>query len=119
MTAMQTHRRALAVRGAWLLAAALQVLQPGAAAWADARLDAVGMQAVAHVESHTTKSCARLHPPDCALCHFLTAPALTGRATLLRLDVALALAPRSLDPADAPHAVARPHPQPRAPPALS
>src|SRR2546422_6073253 len=70
-------RRSIAVRGLWLVAAALQLLLPGAAAWADARLDAAGAHATAHVESHTANSCARLHAPDCALCHFLSAPAVT------------------------------------------
>ena len=113
------RRRSPAVRASWLLATALQLLLPGAAAWADARLDAAGAHATAHIESHTAKSCARIHAPDCALCHFLTAPALTGRAILLRLDVAAREAPRPVDPAGTAHALARPHPQPRAPPALS
>ena len=105
-------------RIAWLLGALLQLALPGAAAWADARLDAAGAQATAHIESHTTKSCARIHAPDCALCHFLTAPVLTGRATPLRLEVATRRAVRPVDPAGA-HPLARPHPQPRAPPTLS
>jgi len=113
------RRRSPAVRASWLLATALQLLLPGAAAWADARLDAAGAHATAHIESHTAKSCARIHAPDCALCHFLTAPALTGRAILLRLDVAAREAPRPVDQAGTAHALARPHPQPRAPPALS
>jgi hypothetical protein len=107
------------VRVLWLLGALLQLALPGAAAWADARLDAVETQAVAHVESHTTKSCAWIHPLDCALCHFLTAPALTGRAMLVRFAVAPSLAPWPADPAATAHPLARPHPQPRAPPALS
>src|SRR5690349_2330960 len=115
----RTARRSPAIRVCWLLAAALQLLLPGAAAWADARLDAAEAHAVAHVESHTTKSCARIHPPDCALCHFLTAPALTGRVTLVRLPVAPSLAPQAADPAATAHPLARPHPQPRAPPVLS
>lgn len=112
-------RRSPAVRAAWLLGAALQLALPGAAAWADARLDAAGTHATAHFESHTTKSCARIHAPDCALCHFLTAPVLTGRARPLRLEVAARRTPRPVDPAGSPPAVARPHPQPRAPPTLS
>src|SRR3989442_11757187 len=71
-------RRPIAVRGLWLVATALQVVLPGAAAWADARLDAAGAHATAHIESHTTSSCPPVHPPDCALCHFLTPP-LTPR----------------------------------------
>ena len=114
-----TARRSPAVRAAWLLGALLQLALPGAAAWADARLDAAGAHATAHIESHTTKSCARIHAPDCALCHFLTAPVLTGRVTPLRLEVAARRAARPVDPAGSAHPLARPHPQPRAPPTLS
>ena len=112
-------QRSLAVRAGWLLAATLQLGLPGAAALADARLDAVGAHAAAHFESHTTKTCARIHAPDCALCHFLTAPAVTSRASTLRLALADARAQHQPNPAKPPHPLARLHPQPRAPPALS
>jgi len=112
-------RRPLRARALWLLGTLLQLLLPGAAAWADARLDAASAHATAHIESHTSKSCARIDAPDCALCHFLTAPALRGRAMLLRLDVAAGQAPHPVDRAGTAHAPARPHPNPRAPPALS
>jgi len=112
-------RRPLRARALWLLGTLLQLLLPGAAAWADARLDAASAHATAHIESHTSKSCARIHAPDCALCHFLTAPALTARAMLLRLDAAAREPPRPVGPTGTAHALARPHPNPRAPPALS
>ena len=112
-------QRSPVLRVLWLLGALLQLALPGTAAWADARLDVAGAHAVAHIESHSTTSCARIHPLDCALCHFLTAPALTGRAMLVRLAVAPSLALRPADPAATAHPLARPHPQPRAPPALS
>jgi len=112
-------RRPLGARALWLLGTLLQLVLPGAAAWADARLDAAGTHATVHIESHTAKSCARIHAPDCALCHFLTAPTLTSRAMPLRLDVADRQAPRPVDPAGTARARARPHPQPRAPPTLS
>jgi hypothetical protein len=107
------------VRTLCLLGAALQLALPGAAAWADARLDGAGTHATAHFESHTTNSCARIHPPECALCHFLTAPVLTGRATPLRLKIAVRQMARPAGPAGNAHPLARPHPQPRAPPPLS
>ena len=113
------RRRSPAARASWLLATALQLLLPGAAAWADARLDIAGAHATPHVESHSSKSCARVHAPDCALCHFLTAPALAGRAMPLRLDVAAHVASLPVDPAGTVRTRARPHPQPRAPPVLS
>src|SRR5947207_9599149 len=68
----------------------LQLGLSGAATWADARLDAAGAQATPHVESHTSQSCARVHAPDCALCHFLSAPAVTALAAELRLNVSAA-----------------------------
>ena len=112
-------RRPLGARLLWLLGTLLQLGLPGAAAWADARLDAAGAHATAHVESHTAKSCARIHAPDCALCHFLTAPALTGRAMPLRLDVAAGRAARPAAPASFRRAFARLLPPPRAPPTFS
>ena len=112
-------RRPIAVRGLWLVATALQVVLPGAAAWADARLDAAGAHATAHIESHTTSSCARVHPPDCALCHFLTAPLTPSRPATLRLAGAGDPVSYRAEPATLPCAVDRSHPHPRAPPALS
>jgi len=102
-----------------LLAALLQLGLPSAAAWADARLDSAGAHATAHVESHTTAACARVHPPDCALCHFLTAPLALRRPTTLRVSSSSDRIPWRAEPARLPHALSRPHPQPRAPPPLS
>src|SRR5213079_109742 len=116
---IRAARRPPGARRVWLLGALLQLALPGAAAWADARLDAAGAHATAHIESHTTKSCARIHALDCAICHFLTAPAVTGRVTAIRPEVADRQAPHPADRAGLPHPLARPHPQPRAPPALS
>lgn len=116
MRAVTRRRR---TRVLWLAATLLQAALPGAAALADARLDAAGSHAIAHFESHTSKSCARVHAPDCALCHFLTAPAVTTGATRLRLDIADSRTARAADPAGPPHPLPRLHPQPRAPPTLS
>jgi hypothetical protein len=113
------QRNSGAVRTLWLLGAALQLALPGAAAYADARLDALGAAARPHIESHTTKSCTRIHPPDCALCHNLSAP-LARRQPMVLLALG-ATGDRILFPA-APVRLAgagsRPHPQPRAPPTL-
>jgi len=111
--------RAPAGRVFRLVAALLQLGLPGAAAWADARLDSAGAHATAHVESHTTAACARVHPPDCALCHFLTAPLAARRPTALRLASSSDRIPGRAEPARLPHPLSRPHPQPRAPPPLS
>src|SRR6266566_8075867 len=112
-------RHSRSARALWLACALTQLALPGAAAWADALLDgdSVG-PATSHYESHTTGSCPRLHPPDCALCHFLTAP----RSTAQRVSFALDLKSARIRP-PAPSAVAfraprLAHPQPRAPPAL-
>ncbi|HYK82845.1 MAG TPA: hypothetical protein VEU55_06830 [Gemmatimonadales bacterium] len=112
-------RRSRLLRAGWSALAALQLLVPGAAAWADARLDVAGAHATAHVESHSTDSCARVHPPDCALCHFLTAPFVSGRPTALRWDRAGDRVPGGSEPAPLPHGLARAHPHSRAPPPLS
>src|SRR5205823_14642642 len=111
--------RPLGARAFWLFGTLLQLALPGAAAWADARLDAAGAHATAHIESHTAKSCARIHAPDCAVCHFLTAPAVATNPSALRPNVADTRVISRADPPGLPHPLARPHPQPRAPPALS
>ena len=112
-------RRPLGARALCLFGTLLQLLLPGAAAWADARLDIAGAHAAPHVESHTTKSCAPIHAPDCALCHFLSAPAVTARTVALRLNVADNRPLPGTSPTAQPRPLARPHPQPRAPPTLS
>ncbi|PYO76392.1 MAG: hypothetical protein E6K55_07730 [Gemmatimonadetes bacterium] len=112
-------QRPPALRALWLATALLQLTLPGAAAWADARLDTAESHAVAHIESHTTNSCARIHAPDCALCHFLTAPVAVGRAVTLPVAGADHRLPGRIALAGLPYRLSRPHPQPRAPPALS
>jgi len=80
------------VRSTWLAFAALQLVLPGAAALADATLDMAGAHERAHVESHSTTACARVHPADCALCRFLTTALAAGTATTVPTSDA---APRS------------------------
>ena len=112
-------RRPFGARALWQHGTLLHLLLPEAAAWADARLDAASAHATAHIESHSSKSCARIHAPDCALCHFLSAPAVTGRAAPLRLNVADTRPLLGTGPTVQPRPLGRPHPQPRAPPSLS
>jgi hypothetical protein len=64
--APMTRRTPLARLGLLTLAT-LQLLITGAAAWADARLDAGGPKGPIHVESHATSACAPVHPADCIL----------------------------------------------------
>jgi hypothetical protein len=66
------------------LLAALQLFLPGAAAWADARLD-TATAGPAHIESHSTAACVRIHPADCAFHRFLSAPLATGRPVVFRI----------------------------------
>src|SRR6266436_9399104 len=49
---------------------------------ADARFD--GVPRPVHFESHTSQACAPLHPPDCALCRFITTPAQAGTVTIIQ-----------------------------------
>jgi hypothetical protein len=113
------QQRSRLVRTAWLFGAALQLALPGAAAWADVRLDAPAAHATAHIESHSTQSCARIHPPDCALCHYLTAPVVTSRPAADPFATAVERRARGVVLGAPRHPRARTHPQPRAPPALS
>src|SRR5258707_8584659 len=74
--------RSLWVRTPLLLLSLLQFSLPAVAAWADARIgEASGP---AHIESHSTAACARIHPADCAFHRFLSAPLATGRPLVFR-----------------------------------
>lgn len=68
------NRRTPLARLGLLTLAALQLLVSGAAAWADARLDAGGPKGPVHVEAHSTQACAPVHPADCILHRFLATP---------------------------------------------
>jgi len=101
------------------LVAALQLAAPGAAAWADALLDAQGRDAPVHIESHSTPACAHVHPADCGLCHFLGAPVTVASVRRLSAAPASRRALSRLRLAAAPCAPWRYALRPRAPPALS
>ena len=113
------HRYSRVVRTLSLFGAALQLALPGAAAYADARLDAIAATARPHVESHTTTGCTRIHAPDCALCHYLSAPAASKAPMALDLGDNRNRILLRAAPVRCARARARPHPQPRAPPTLS
>jgi hypothetical protein len=81
MTPMQ--KRSLWVRTPLLLLTLLQCSVPAAAAWADARLGEA--TAPAHIESHSTSGCARIHPADCAFHRFLSAPLARNSSTVIRI----------------------------------
>lgn len=61
-----------------LVFAVVQLAAPSLASAADARIEAAGERsprAAAHIESHGSSDCPRVHPADCALCHLVHAPA--------------------------------------------
>jgi len=76
-------KRSMWVRTPLLLLALVQFSVPAAAAWADARIgEASGP---AHIESHSTTACARVHPADCAFHRFLSAPFARNPSTVIRI----------------------------------
>jgi hypothetical protein len=112
-------RHSLRSRSTLFLVTSLQLVVPGAAAWADAELEARGSVAPVHIESHSTSSCARVHPADCGLCRFLSSP--LSKQVPRRTKLALVIQrvsgrPERVAP---PRLRRRAQPQPRAPPALS
>jgi hypothetical protein len=89
-----------ALRAYWLFYAILQLVLPGAASIADARIEAESVSArpTSHVEEHGGAHCPRVHPEDCALCRVLSATGTPAPATAASLPTALRIAP----PSDAP-----------------
>src|SRR5439155_23314766 len=77
------RKRSLWVRTPLLLLTLLQFSVPAAAAWADARLGEPS--GPAHIESHSTAGCARIHPADCAFHRFLSAPLARNPSTVIRI----------------------------------
>jgi hypothetical protein len=98
--------------------ASLQLLVPGAAAWADAEVEARGSVAPVHIESHSTSSCARVHPPDCGLCRFLSVPLNSQPPRQIRLALVADHIPGSPERVITRSLRRRTQPQPRAPPSL-
>ena len=76
-------KRSTWMRAPLFLLTLLQLSVPAAAAWADSQLgEATGP---AHVESHSTSACPRVHPADCAFHRLLATPAVRASTTLLRI----------------------------------
>ncbi len=79
------RKRSFWMRTPLLLLTVLQLSVPAAAAWADAlQGEASGP---AHIESHSTSSCPRVHPADCAFHRFLATPLAGTPAAVLRIRV--------------------------------
>lgn len=69
-----------------LLPLALQLALPSVVALADARLEAASAAAPVHIESQAAaKTCAVLHPDNCALCRFLSSPQAHAQSTAIAL----------------------------------
>ena len=77
------RKRSLWVRTPLLLLTLLQFSVPAAAAWADARIGEPS--GPAHIESHSTAGCARIHPADCAFHRLLSAPLARTATTVIRI----------------------------------
>jgi hypothetical protein len=79
------RNRSMWMRAAVLLLTLLQFNVAAAAALADARAGAE-QAGPAHIESHSTSGCARVHPADCAFHRFLNAPLARTPSAVLRVS---------------------------------
>ena len=89
------RRRNGLTRILWRITALFQLVLPTAISYADSQLEreAMSARAFSHVESTTTKDCARVHRSDCALCQHLTTPQSKASKPALPLLVARAELP--------------------------
>ncbi|HKG94342.1 MAG TPA: hypothetical protein VKA84_20690 [Gemmatimonadaceae bacterium] len=74
------RRASAVVRLLVVLLALVQAAAPAAVSLADARLVATNpvLSGEAHIEDHGSSSCPRVHPLDCALCQYVSAPFLSS-----------------------------------------
>lgn len=75
-------------RIAWFVAALLQLVLPPFAAAADAGLERESQRVHAHVESHGTRGCPRVHPADCVVCRVLAGGAPPAHAVTQAIAIA-------------------------------
>jgi hypothetical protein len=89
-----------ALRAYWLFYAILQLVLPGVASIADARVEAESISArpTSHIEEHSGAHCPRVHPADCALCRVLSATGTPASVTAALPPTALHIAPPSDGP---------------------
>jgi hypothetical protein len=78
-------------RFCWYLATVLQLALPAFATVADARAEAESHGASAHVESHGSARCPRVHPADCVVCRVLASGAAPSSATAMPVAIARAI----------------------------
>lgn len=112
------RKRSLWTRTPLFVLTLFQLAVPGAAAWADARLNE-GSTGPAHIESHSTPVCARVHPADCALHRFLTTPLVHGASTIQRFREGEGISGAAVRTEHARSAADRTLPDSRAPPTHS
>jgi hypothetical protein len=77
------RKRSFWVRTPLFVLTLLQLSVPGAVAWADARLGE--SSGPAHIESHSTSACVKVHPADCAFHRFLSAPLARTLVAVVRI----------------------------------
>ncbi|HWC75140.1 MAG TPA: hypothetical protein VG454_14490 [Gemmatimonadales bacterium] len=112
------RKRSLWIRAPLLLIALLQLSIPGAVAWADSQAGDM-VAGPAHIESHSTDACPRVHPSDCAFHRFLTAPLAGHPATVWRIREGQARGPVPIMRAHARGVIGLILHDSRAPPTLS
>src|SRR2546426_9600447 len=113
------QKRPLRIRAPLFLLTLLQLSVPGAAAWADARLGGEGWNAPAHIESHSSASCVRVHPADCAFHRLLITPVVGHRSPVLRIRAGQAVRLAGCTRENPPAGSAATPPRSRPPPPLS
>ena len=112
-------RQSLSSRAILFLLTSAQLVVPGAASWADAKLEVRGRVAPVHIESHSTSACARVHRPDCGLCQFLASPLTVQSPRQTRFAFVFLRVSGPLQRLAPVGHRRRAQPQPRAPPSLS
>jgi len=111
------RQRKFVVRMPLFLLTLLQLSMPVAAAWADAQVGEPS--GPAHIESHSSSACARVHPSDCAFHRFLSAPLARTSATVITFRDGRTLAWSLVAAERAAIATGLTLPDSRAPPAVS
>ena len=76
----------------WFVAALLQLVLPPFAAAADAGVERESQSVHAHVESHGTRGCPRVHPAHCIVCRGLDGGAGPSGGVVLPIAIARVIA---------------------------
>ena len=76
----------------WFVAALLQLVLPPFAAAADAGVERESQSVHAHIESHGTRGCPRVHPAHCIVCRGLDGGAAPSGGVVLPIAIARVIA---------------------------